>query len=94
MSAQKALIDRWMPTDIIDNFRVRPGYFDRMGANYSSGGVSFTVSSVNATGCTLCLFRHREEEPFAKLKYPDNYKIGKVFSMFVCDLDIENIEIL
>ena len=92
MSAQKALIERWMPTDIIDNFRVRPGYFDRMGANYSSGGVSFTVSSVNATGCTLCLFRHREEEPFAKLKYPDNYKIGKVFSMFVFDLDIENIE--
>ena len=92
MSSQKALIDRWEPTDFINGFRVRPGYFDRMGANYSSGGVSFTVYSVNATGCTLCLFHHREEEPFARLKYPDNYRIGKVFSMFVFDLDIENIE--
>ncbi len=92
MPRQKVLIERWEPTDVIGQFRVRPGYFDKMGANYSSGGVSFTVYSVNATGCTLCLFRHREEEPFARLKYPDNYRIGKVFSMFVFDLDIENIE--
>ena len=89
---QTATIARWGPIDEIDGFKVRPGLFDRVGANYMSGGVSFTVYSVGATGCTLCLFKHREEEPFARLKYPDNYRIGKVFSMFVFDLDIKEIE--
>ncbi|MCR4806286.1 MAG: glycogen debranching enzyme [Lachnospiraceae bacterium] len=89
---QTATIQRWEPIDEIDGFKVRPGLFDRAGANYMSGGVSFTVYSVGATGCTLCLFRHREDKPFARLKYPDNYRIGKVFSMFVFDLDIKDIE--
>ncbi len=89
---QTATIQRWEPIDVIDGFKVRPGLFDRIGANYMSGGVSFTVYSVGATSCTLCLFKHREEEPFARLKYPDNYRIGKVFSMFVFDLDIKEIE--
>ena len=89
---QTATIQRWEPIDVIDGFKVRPGLFDRVGANYMSGGVSFTVYSVGATGCTLCLFKHREEEPFARLKYPENYRIGKVFSMFVFDLDIKEIE--
>ncbi|MBR6486532.1 MAG: glycogen debranching enzyme [Lachnospiraceae bacterium] len=89
---QRAIVQRWEPIDTIAGFKVRPGLFHRVGANYMSGGVSFTVYSVNATGCTLCLFKHRSDKPFARLKYPDNYRIGKVFSMFVFDLDIEDIE--
>ncbi len=89
---QIALVQRWEPIDEIEGFKVRPGLYDRVGANYLSGGVSFTIYSVNATSCTLCLFRHREDEPYARLKFPDNYRIGKVFSMFVFDLEIEGIE--
>ena len=32
------------------------------------------------------------KEPFAILKYPDNYRIGNVFSMIVFDLDVEDFQ--
>ena len=90
--SRRSEVENWEPIDIIDGFHVRPGEFGRAGANIFNTGVSFTVYSINATSCTLCLFRHREKKPFAKLKYPDNYRVGKVFSMFVFDLDIKDVE--
>ncbi|MCR5419549.1 MAG: glycogen debranching enzyme [Lachnospiraceae bacterium] len=92
MVDQKNKLHKWEPTDEIAGFKVRPGLFDRIGANIFSGGVNFTVYSINATACTLCLFHHREDEPFARLEYPENYRIGNVFSMFVFGLKVEDIE--
>ncbi len=88
----KSYVEKWEPIDTICGFDVRPGIFDKMGANIFSKGVNFTVYSMQATGCTLNLFRHRETKPFARIKFPDSYRVGKVYSMFIFDLDYKNIE--
>ena len=79
-------------TNTISGFRVRPGLFLLNGANVVPGGVSFTIHSINATYCELCLFRRTQQEPFAILPFPDNFRIGNTFSMIVFDLDIYEIE--
>lgn len=79
-------------TDIISGFRIRPGLFRLMGANVVPGGVSFTISSCYATYCELCLFHRKEQAPFAILPFPEDCRIGSIFSMIVFDLDIEEIE--
>lgn len=73
-------------------FRVRPGLFLTNGAVLVPGGVSFTIHSVYATGCELCLFRRGETEPFAVLPFPQDCRVGHTYSMIVFDLDIDEIE--
>ena len=41
------------PLDEIDGFMVRPGFYNSEGAVPTARGVSFTIHSVGATGCTL-----------------------------------------
>lgn len=81
-----------MPIDEIEGFPVRPGLFDINGAMALENGVNFTIYTHDGTSCELLLFRRKEEEPFAVLPFPEEYKIGDVYSMIVFDLDIENIE--
>ena len=69
------------PLDIIDGFKVRPGFYNRNGAAAAPNGVSFTIHSSGATSCTLLLFRPREKEPYARLKFPEAYHIGNTYSM-------------
>ena len=84
---------QWLqPLDEIAGFWVRPGFYKTMGATSAHGGVSFTVSSHYATSCTLLLFHPYEDEPYAKLPFPDNYRIGGTYSMFVYGLNIEDFE--
>ena len=80
------------PLDTISGFHVRPGFFRFFGATVIPGGVNFTIQSHGATSCELLLFHRDAEEPFAALKFPDNYKIGFVYSMIVFGLDIEEFE--
>lgn len=80
------------PLDEIAGFQVRPGFYRTNGAVQGKGGVSFTISSHYATGCTLLLFHPREREPYARLPFPDNYRIGSTYSMFVFGLKIEDFE--
>lgn len=80
------------PLDRICGYQVRPGFYRTSGAVQGKGGVSFTISSHYATGCTLLLFRPREKEPYARLPFPDNYRIGSTYSMFVFGLHIEDFE--
>lgn len=80
------------PLDIIDGFKVRPGFYNRNGAAAAPNGVSFTIHSSGATSCTLLLFRPREKEPYARLKFPEAYHIGNTYSMLVFDLKIEEFE--
>ena len=44
------------PLDVVDGFKIRPGFFRMNGAYQTANGVSFTISSHNATSCTLLLF--------------------------------------
>ena len=80
------------PLDNISGFQVRPGFFRFFGATIIPGGVNFTIQSHGATSCELLLFHREAKEPFAALKFPDNYKIGFVYSMIVFGLDVEEFE--
>ncbi len=80
------------PLDIIDGFKVRPGFYNRDGAAAASNGVSFTIHSSGATSCTLLLFHPQESTPYAKLKFPESYHIGNTYSMLVFDINIEDFE--
>ena len=81
-----------MPLDHIAGFDVRPGFFRMNGAYQSGGGVSFTVSSHGATSCTLLLFRPTETEPYAKIPFPESYRIGDTYSLYVFGLKIQEFE--
>ena len=81
-----------VPMDVINGYEVRTGMYDINGATAIPCGVNFTVYSYGATSCELLLYRRMEEEPFAVLKFPENYKIGKVYSMIVFGLNIYDFE--
>lgn len=81
-----------IPMDVVDGFEVRPGIYEMNGATAIPCGVNFTVYSYGATSCELLLFRRMEEEPYAVLKFPENYRIGKVYSMIVFGLNIGDFE--
>lgn len=81
-----------VPMDVISGFEVRPGMYEINGATAIPCGVNFTVYSYGATSCELLLYKRMEEEPYAILKFPDNYKIGKVYSMIVFGLNILDFE--
>lgn len=81
-----------VPLDVIEGFDVRPGMYEVNGATAIPCGVNFTVYSYGATSCELLLYKRMEEEPYAVLKFPENYKIGKVYSMIVFGLNINDFE--
>ena len=78
--------------DVIDGFRVRPGFYGINGATMLTDGVNFTVYSNGATSITLLLYHRGESKPFGQIPFPETYKIGKVYSMIVFGLDIEDLE--
>ena len=81
-----------MPTAEIEGFLVRPGLFDVHGAMMLPVGVNFTVHTHYGTSCTLLLFHRNAHSPYARLPFPEAYKIGDVYSMIVFGLDIEEFE--
>lgn len=90
----KTDVDRYhmVPIDECEGFEIRPGMYEVNGATAIPGGVNFTVHSHGATSCELLLFHRREEEPYAVIKFPEQYKVGHVYSMIVFGLDIEQFE--
>lgn len=78
--------------DTVNGFDVRPGFYLQNGATAIEGGVSFTVHTKNGTACTLVLYERKAQEPFAEIPFPENYRIGNVYSMIVFGLDIRKIE--
>lgn len=81
-----------VPMDVIAGFEVRTGMYEINGATAIPCGVNFTVYSYGATSCELLLYKKMEEEPYAVLPFPENYKIGKVYSMIVFGLNINDFE--
>lgn len=81
-----------IPLDEISGYKVRPGMYEINGATVIPCGVNFTVYSFGATSCELLLYDRMAEEPRAVLKFPEHYKIGKVYSMIVFDLNINEFE--
>ncbi|MFR5601662.1 MAG: glycogen debranching protein [Lachnospiraceae bacterium] len=81
-----------VPMGEIAGFPVRPGMFDVNGAMILPFGVNFTIHTSYGTACELLLFHRGQEEPFAVLPFPKEYRIGDVYSMIVFGLDIEEFE--
>lgn len=81
-----------VPMDEVAGYQVRPGMYEINGATAIPCGVNFTVHSFGATSCELLLYNRMEEEPYAVLKFPEHYKIGKVYSMIVFGLHIDEFE--
>ena len=80
------------PLGEIEGFPVRPGLFDVFGAMPLPSGVNFTIHTHGGTSCELLLFRKGAEEPYAVLQFPEEYKIGDVYSMMVFGLEVEEFE--
>lgn len=80
------------PLDEVAGFKIRPGFYNREGATQTENGVSFTVHSFGATSCTLLLFRPQENEPYAKIPFPEAYHIGNTYSILVYGLRMEEFE--
>jgi isoamylase len=80
------------PTHTHGSFKLRTGRPLPFGATLVPGGVNFSVYSRPATACVLVLFQKHAPEPMAEIPFPEEFRIGNVFSMMVFDLDYENIE--
>lgn len=80
------------PMGEIAGFPVRPGMHDVNGAMSLPVGINFTIHTHHGTSCELLLFYKGEEEPYAVLPFPEEYKIGDVYSMIVYGLDPDKIE--
>ncbi len=81
-----------VPLGKIAGFDVRPGLYEMNGATAIPGGVNFTVHTKYGTACELLLFHRESNEPYAVLPFPEQYKIGNVYSMIVFKLDIFQFE--
>ena len=80
------------PIDEVNGFKIRPGYYELMGASVLECGVNFTVQTKEGTSIELLLFHRKEDEPYATIPFPKEYRIGCVYSMIVFDLDVEEFE--
>jgi glycogen operon protein len=80
------------PTHSYGNFRLRRGQPFPFGATLVPGGVNFSVFSSYATSCTLVLFEKHAKEPMGEIPFPEEFRIGNVYSIVVFDLDYENLE--
>ena len=80
------------PTDKVCGYDVRPGNYLLNGATPVRGGVNFTIHSVYATSCTLLLFKPQARETYARLPFPESYRIGNTYSMIVFNLEINDFE--
>lgn len=81
-----------LPLDVIEGFKIRPGFFRMYGACVASNGVSFTINSHGATRCTLLLFKPQAPKPYARIPFPDSYRIGDTYSMLVYDIKPDEFE--
>lgn len=86
------LHEHLIPLDKVNGFHIRPGFYEYNGSWIIPGGVSFTVHSQGATSCELLLFHRTDPVPYAVIPYPENYRIGFVYSMIVFDLAVETFE--
>lgn len=80
------------PTREYNGMKLREGKSLPFGATIVRDGVNFSVFSKAAKSCELVLYNKGETEPFVIIPFPDEFRIGNVFSMIVFDIDYETIE--
>lgn len=82
----------YYPTHERQGFRLRRGRPLPFGTTMVPNGINFSVFSSSAISCTLVLFRKHEPQPVVEIEFPQEFRIGDVYSMIVFDLDYEDLE--
>jgi glycogen operon protein len=72
-------------------YRLRQGRPFPFGATYIRNGINFSIFSRFATDCILVLYKKGETEPFAEIPFPEEFRVGNVFTMIVFDLNAEEL---
>ena len=85
------LIDTF-PTNRINDLEYRVGRVFPFGATVTDGGVNFSIFSKEARSCTLVLYHHGSDEPFVEIPFPEEFRIGDVYTMMVFGINIETTE--
>jgi isoamylase len=80
------------PTHEHQGYRLRAGRPLPFGATLVPNGVNFSVYSSQATSCILVLFDKGSDTPKVEIPFPEEFRIGNVYSMIVFDLDPEVLE--
>ena len=80
------------PLEQVNGYQICPGFYMFDGATPIPEGVNFTIHSQGATACELLLYHRKAEEPYAVIPFPENYRIGNVYSMIVFGLNVEEFE--
>nr|PZN55864.1 MAG: glycogen debranching enzyme GlgX [Chloroflexota bacterium] len=73
-------------------FEAEKGQALPFGATVMPDGVNFSFFSLHADAATLVLFEKGQPHPIAEIPFPENGRIGNVFTVKVKNLDYENIE--
>lgn len=82
----------YYPTHEYKGIKYRRGHVLPFGTTIVPNGINFSIYSSAATSCTLVLVKRGEDSPFAEIEFPEEFRIGNVYSMVVFDLDYENLE--
>ena len=85
------LIDTF-PTNSINGLEYRVGRVFPFGATITDNGINFSIFSKEATGCTLVLYHHGQKEPFVEIPFPEEFRIGNVYTMMVFGLNPDTTE--
>ena len=79
-------------TDRIGDLEYGPGHIYPFGATLIGTGVNFSVFSMEATSCTLVLYKYGQREPWLEIPFLESFRIGNVYAMMVFGLNIESVE--
>jgi glycogen operon protein len=85
------LVDTF-PTNKIKGLEYCIGRVFPFGATVLDNGVNFSIYSTEAKSCTLLLFHHGAKEPFVEIPFPEEFRIGDVYTMMVFGFNIETTE--
>ena len=85
------LIDSF-PTNRIGNLEYCIGRVFPFDATLTDGGVNFSIFSREAASCTLVLYHHGQSEPFMEIPFPEEFRIGNVYTMMVFGIQYETTE--
>ena len=86
------LVDTY-PTNQKGKLKYRVGRVFPFGATVDTDYiVNFSIYSKEATGCTLVLYHHGQSKPWMEIPFPEEFRIGNVYTMMVFGIDIETTE--
>lgn len=81
------------PTHELNGVKYRVGHAMPFGASLIANDIiNFSIYSKEATSCELLLYHLGEKDPFFVFPFPEEFRIGSVFSIMVFGLDWENLE--